>query len=73
MKASILSVGSCALSLLSCSFVHSFPTPENLAKLVHHNALDGSTLSSESLHESLLNLKKKRLFFDPMTTPIEGA
>lgn len=73
MKASILSIGSCALTLLSCSLVHSFPTPENFAKLVQHNALSGRTVSAEGLHENLLRMKEKRLFFDPMTTPVDGA
>jgi hypothetical protein len=67
MKVSILSVGSFALSFLSCSLVHSFPTAENFAKLTHRNGL-----SSEDIHENLLRLKQKRLFFDPMTTPIDG-
>jgi hypothetical protein len=67
MKVSILSIGSFALSFLSCSLVHSFPTAENFAKLTHRNGL-----SSEDIHENLLRLKQKRLFFDPMTTPIDG-
>lgn len=73
MKASTLSIRSCALTLLSCSLVYSFPTPENLAKLVQYNALSESTVSPEGLHETLLHLKEKRLFFDPMTTPIDGS
>lgn len=73
MKVSILSFGSYALSLLSCSLVHSFPTAENFAKLIRHNALGGPMASSEGLHEGLLHLREKRLFFDPMITPIDGS
>lgn len=73
MKASILFIGSYTLTLLSCGLVHSFPTAEHFAKLVQHNALSGSAASSEGLHEGLLRLKEKRLIFDPMTKPIDGA
>lgn len=72
MKVSILSFGSFALTLLSSSLVHSFPTAENFAKLAHRNALDNSAFGSEDLHKHLLRLKQKRLLFDPMTTPIDG-
>lgn len=73
MKASVLSIGSYTLTLLSCGLVHSFPTAEHFAKLVQHNVPSGSAASSEGLHEGFLRLKEKRLFFDPLTTPIDGA
>jgi hypothetical protein len=72
MKVSALSFGSFALTLLSSGLVHSFPTAENFAKLARSNALENGGVGSEDLHESLLRLKQKRLFFDPMTTPIDG-
>lgn len=72
MKVSILSLGSFALTLLSSSLVHSFPTAENFAKLARRNALDNATFDSKDLHKNLLRLKQKRLLFDPMTTPIDG-
>jgi hypothetical protein len=72
MKVSILSLGSFALNLLSSGLVHSFPTSENLSKLVRADVSNNSAIDSEDLHENLLRLKQKRLPFDPMTTPIDG-
>lgn len=67
MKASILSSSFFALSLLS-GLVHSFPTAQNFAKLVRYDIS-----ANHDMHESLHRLKSKRLLFDPMTEPVDGA
>lgn len=53
--------------------VHSFPTAENFAKLAQRGLVDNPSLSPVQLHESLVRIKEKRLLFDPLTTPINGA
>lgn len=72
------SFGFCA-ALLAPAFsglVHSFPTAENFAKLAQRNGIAAdaaSDITPEQLHESLLKIKNKRLLFDPLTDPIDGA
>jgi hypothetical protein len=52
-------------------FALCFPTAENWAKLARSQ--DGGSLASlEELQWNLLELKEKRLLFDPLTTPIDG-
>ncbi|KAI0444671.1 Chloroperoxidase [Xylaria telfairii] len=50
-----------------------FPTVENLARLaMRDESLSQLTdMSIDELHEYLLQLKEKRLLFDPLTTPID--
>ena len=57
-----------ALGLASLAgLAQSFPTAENLAKLARDDGL-----TPDQLHEKLLNIREKRLPFDPLENPIQG-
>lgn len=55
--------------------VDAFPTVDNFAKLIgrYTPGLDDSSAHFAKMQEELFKLKEKRLLFDPLTEPIDGA
>ena len=65
----LLAGGRLALGVASLAgLAQAFPTADNLAKLAR-----GDTPTPAQLHETLLNIKEKRLLFDPLADPIQGT